>query len=137
MYELSPHYHHSYKRFTTKDGSTMKWENDGMTFDKQECLDNDQKIHDDFNLELLPRLKMISIAMEPFPAWRPHCLDEAMEVFHASTPADPFVGFIVFHCSTQTPLIDATLAPIYITPPGTFTQIHQDGCGTGLATTAR
>jgi hypothetical protein len=59
MYELSAHYHHSYKRFTTKDGSTMKWENDGMTFDKQECLDNDQKIHDDFNLELLPRLKMI------------------------------------------------------------------------------
>jgi hypothetical protein len=74
------HYHHSYKRFTTKDGSTIEMENDGMTFDKyKECLDNDQKIYmTDFNLELLPRLKDdFDRAMEPFPSLMhggPHCL---------------------------------------------------------------
>jgi hypothetical protein len=55
---------------------------------------------------------------------------------HASTPADPAVRRIhycfSFTVQTQTPYnCGRNFGPnLYITPPGTFTQIHQDGCGT-------
>jgi hypothetical protein len=138
MYELRAHYHHSYKRFTTKDGSTIG--NDGMTFDKyKECLTMTRR--STWRISTLNSYhdwKMISI--EP---WRPKQARSSIFDWSTCSAYLPLIQLFTDHyCflslfKHRPHIIVTQLWPqsIYYTARYLFTQIHQDGCGTVDSTT--